>query len=217
MHCFCDMALRHGRALLHVRDGPRDPVNPVQATRGDLSFSKLALEKCGRLRCEGSDFVEDRRRQFGVRPYASGAGEGPCCRDPLRDSCRRLAPVMTEQLLRARSRHRDGEVESVKQRARQSSCVACAHLLRAPALSSLESLAARARVHRCHQLEVRRQRDGAPSASQGDRPVFEGLPQQIEHRGRKLSQLVEKENTAVSEADLPGPEPRCAPSDDRHL
>ena len=64
---------------------------------------------------------------------------------------------------------------------------------------------ARARVGGDHELEAAGQLDRAPGASDRHPPVLERLSQRLERVARNSPQLVEEEDAAVGERDLPRP------------
>ena len=70
--------------------------------------------------------------------------------------------------------------------------------------------AARAHVHRPHELEPRREERVPADAGDRDDAVLERLAQRLEHRARELRQLVEQQDAAVRERDLAGPRARSA-------
>ncbi len=62
--------------------------------------------------------------------------------------------------------------------------------------------AALAGVHGAHEHEAARVRHGAGRARDGDAAVLERLAHRLEHGGRKLRQLVEKEHAVIRQAHL---------------
>ena len=59
-----------------------------------------------------------------------------------------------------------------------------------------------AEVHRCHELEPRRERRPTGDPDNRDQAVLERLPQRLERCPRELRELVEEEHTPVGERRL---------------
>ena len=115
-----------------------------------------------------------------------------------------------------RSRHGDDEVEAVEQRPRELVAEGCEALRGAGALDRrVAAAAARAEVHRRHELEAGREERHALRAGDADDAVLERLAQRLERRPHELGQLVEQQDAVVREARFAGTRPGPAADDGR--
>src|SRR5204862_3855337 len=99
----------------------------------------------------------------------------------------------------------DDRVDAIGERAADPPLVSEDGGGHAPALTALGALAARAGIRRRGEHEPARQLHGVPGAHDRHRAVLERLAKGLERVARKLAQLVEEEDTAVRERDLPSP------------
>src|SRR5947199_5121565 len=86
------------------------------------------------------------------------------------------------------------------------------HLKRSATAFALQvaEIAAGAGIHRRNEHELRRKSDAARCARHGHLPVFEWLAHDFQRRSFKLGQLIEKQNTIVSDAYFTGIRKRAA-------
>ena len=138
----------------------------------------------------------------GVIPVA-GALHGAGGVDTRADGLRRFPGRWLGELVKVQRRHLDDDVDAVEQRAGYARMVA-AHVARraAAAPRGMPVPAALAGVHGAHEHEAARIRHGAGRARDGDAAVLERLAHRLEHGGRKLRQLIEKEHAVVGKAHL---------------
>src|ERR1035438_6968001 len=69
-----------------------------------------------------------------------------------------------------------------------------------PGATNLE--AALARIHGCHKHETGGEAQRHIGARNGDRAVFERLPEYLQHVARKLGEFIEKQQAIVRQADF---------------
>jgi len=109
----------------------------------------------------------------------------------------------TRELLDRRRRQLEPEVDAIEQRARDAAPVA-EHLARRTAAGDqrMAAVAARARVHRAHELEARGQLETSTRARDHDAAGLERLAQRLQRLAPELRQLVEEQEARVRERDL---------------
>ena len=114
----------------------------------------------------------------------------------------------SDELLERDAWHLDVDVDPVEQRAGEALLVAADdHRAARAGVFRVAPVAARARVLRADQHEIRREGQAALGAADGDRPVFERLPQHFQPVLPELRHLVQEEHAAVRQADLARPRP----------
>src|SRR5439155_2240479 len=98
-------------------------------------------------------------------------------------------------------RHFNMQIDAIEQRPGNALTISL-HLHRSAAAFALEiaEVAARARVHCGDEHELRRKRDAACGAGDGDFAVFERFAHHLQCRSIEIRQLIQKEDTVVGEA-----------------
>ena len=181
----------------------------VRATRATRARPRPESGTRSTARSSSAEAASVRRRTSPSRSRSRAAI------DACPDRGRRLSGRRRE-LLRARPRHRDDEVEAVEQRPRDLLAVARDPLRAAGAVGGgIAAASARAQVHRRDETKAGRKERMPTDPRDRDDAVLEGLSQRLEHRPRELRQLVEQQDAAMREARLSGPWHRAAADDRR--
>src|SRR5690606_22486988 len=99
--------------------------------------------------------------------------------------------------------HVDMKVDPVEKRPRHARDVPMDHRRRAyTAVDRVAKKAARTWIHGADQHEARRIGQASTRTGNRDQPVFEWLPQRLEHVATELRQFVEEEDAVVGEGHL---------------
>ena len=197
------MRERDGLRPVEIGDRARDAQDAVIAAGGERHGVKRLMHELlalGRERAELSEGARSHVRvgRGGVVPVA-GALHGAGGVDTRADGLRRLSGRGLGELVKVQRRHLDDDVDAVEQRTGYARMVA-AHVARraAAAPRGMPIPAALAGVHGAHEHEAARIRHGAGRARDGNAAVLERLAHRLEHGGRKLRQLVEKEHARLT-------------------
>ena len=151
------------------------------------------------------------------RPRQPPPRRRPRPQHPLADHPAALPRLAHRQLLRAARQHRHHQIDAIHQRPRQPLLIPLHRARRIDAAAlRMPEVPARTRVHRRHQLKIRRQPQRPAHPHDVHRLVLERLPQPLEARPRELRQLIQKQQPAVRQAHLPRPHRRPAPEQPRH-
>src|SRR5438067_5057125 len=131
------------------------------------------------------------------------------------DRCGRF-PRSSSELDCARTRHRDDEIEPVKECARELVAVARQSLRGTRALDvRIATRSTGTQVHRSDELEGRREANIARGTGDADDTVLQRLPERLERRPLELRQLVEQPPAAMREAGLARTQTRPTTDDRR--
>src|ERR1051325_10820426 len=103
------------------------------------------------------------------------------------------------------------QVDSIRERSRQTCAISSNLGHRADASSTaVAGISARAGIRSRNERELRGKANGARRSHHSDVSALEWLSHRVERMPRNLEQLVEKEHTAVCEADFTRPRSRAA-------
>ncbi len=158
------------------------------------------------VRLQGTRVTQAPAAQPPVRdPARSSASEVLRGNDPLTDGRRILRVRPADQRGRCDPRHRQPEIDPIPERPGDPALVPLRSEQRAGAGTIARSgEPARARVHRCDELETGR--EGRRPSHPGDRDpaLLERLPKRFEDIAIELGQLIEEQDTFMGERDLAG-------------
>ncbi len=173
--------------------------------RSSHPHGSLAASSASASRCEGH-----------WAPRVSGRGACSCGRHPGSHCGRRLARRHGEEVVRIGPAERDHQVETVQQRRRQPATVPIARGHAAAARPFVDTLAARARIHGCHEQESRRERHRPSRPAHPDHTLLERLAQCLQGRDGELAELVEEQDPVSRHTRLARTERPASTADQRH-
>lgn len=146
--------------------------------------------------------VECRPVEFGVATHTALLRQRSDHSNPIGDLGSRLRR-WAQHIGGGRPIEMDHEVESIEQRTGNSTGIPSSGRGRAPT-ADVATHAARAWVHRRYQQHPSWLLRSRVSASNPHNALFERLTERIKDRGRKLTQLIEKQDPACRSAHLAG-------------